>query len=141
MKKLILLPLLVILSLNSYSQTDTTKITVLDTAKVTIPTRVARLVYQDLIRYDGAKLEIVELNKTILLKDEQIGLFKQKDTLKTEKIGNLELIITKKDEQFSLERQKSESLLKELKGQKFKTGFYKITSIIGIIATTVLLIK
>ena len=125
--------------MSAYSQKDTT--TKIDTNVVVLPIKIARLVYQDLIRYDGAKLEIVELNKTILLKDEQIGLFKQKDTLKTEKIGNLELIITKKDEQFSLERQKSESLLKELKGQKFKTGFYKITSIIGIIATTVLLIK
>ena len=51
------------LSLSSYSQTDTTKVIVLDTAKVTIPTKVARLVYQDLLRYDGAKLEIVELYK------------------------------------------------------------------------------
>jgi hypothetical protein len=125
--------------LSAYSQTDTT--TKIDTNVVVLPIKVARLVYQDLLRYDGAKLEIVELGKTISLKDEQISLFKQKDTLKTEKIGNLELIITKKDEQFSLERQKSESLLKELKGQKFKTGFYKVTSIIGIIATTVLLIK
>jgi hypothetical protein len=125
--------------LSAYSQKDTT--TKIDTNVVVLPIKVARLVYQDLLRYDGAKLEIVELGKTISLKDEQISLFKQKDTLKTEKIGNLELIITKKDEQFSLERQKSESLIKELKGQKFKTGFYKITSIIGIIATTVLLIK
>ena len=139
MKKLMSLLLLVTLSLSAYSQKDTT--TKIDTNVVVLPIKTARLVYQDLIRYDGAKLEIVELNKTILLKDEQISLFKQKDTLKTEKIGNLELIITKKDEQFSLERQKSESLIKELKGQKFKTGFYKITSIIGIIATTVLLIK
>ena len=131
--------LLVTLSLSAYSQKDTT--TKIDTNVVVLPIKVARLVYQDLLRYDGAKLEIVELGKTISLKDEQISLFKQKDTLKTEKIGNLELIITKKDEQFSLERQKSESLIKELKGQKFKTGFYKITSIIGIIATTVLLIK
>jgi hypothetical protein len=125
--------------LSAYSQTDTT--TKIDTNVVVLPIKVARLVYQDLLRYDGAKLEIVELGKTISLKDEQISLFKQKDVLKTEKIGNLELIITKKDEQFSLERQKSESLIKELKGQKFKTGFYKVTSIIGIIATTVLLIK
>ena len=69
-----------------------------------------------LIKGDGAVAEIHELNKVISLKDEQIGLYKQKDTLKDQKIGNLELIITKKDEQFSLERAKSESLLKELKG-------------------------
>jgi hypothetical protein len=129
------------LSLSSYSQTDTTKVIVLDTTKVTIPTKVARLVYQDLLRYDGAKLEIVELNNIIGLKDQQINLFKQKDTLKDQKISNLEFIITKKDEQFSLERQKSESLLKELKGQRTKTFFYKIGSFVGVIATSILLLR
>jgi hypothetical protein len=132
---------LVILSLSSYSQTDTTKVIVLDTAKVTIPTKVARLVYQDLLRYDGAKLEIVELNKVIGFKDQQIDLFKQKDTLKDQKISNLEVIINKKDEQFGLERQKSESLLKELKGQRRKTFFYKVGSFAGIIMTSLYLLK
>ena len=127
------------LSLNSYSQTDT--ITKQDTTKVILTTRIARLAFQDLIRYDGAKLEIVELNKVIGLKDQQITLYKEKDTLKTQKIGNLELIITKKDQQFDLERQKSESLLKELKVQKMKTFFYKIGSVVAIISTSLLLVK
>ena len=129
------------LSLSSYSQTDTTKVIVLDTTKVTLSTKVARLVYQDLIRYDGAKLEIVELNNVIGLKDQQINLFKQKDTLKDQKISNLEVIINKKDEQFGLERQKSESLLKELKGQRRKTFFYKVGSFVGIIMTSLYLLK
>ena len=127
--------------MSSYSQTDTTKVIVLDTAKVTIPTKVARLVYQDLLRYDGAKLEIVELNKVIGFKDQQIDLFKQKDTLKDQKISNLEVIINKKDEQLGLERQKSESLLKELKGQRRKTFFYKVGSFAGIIMTSLYLLK
>ena len=101
----------------------------------------ARLVYQDLIRYDGAKLEIVELNKMVGLKDQQIFSYKEKDELKNQKIGNLELIITKKDEQFSLERQKSESLLKELKAKRTKTFLYKVGSFVGIIATSIVLLK
>ena len=129
------------LSLSSYSQTDTTKVIVLDTTKVILPTKVARLAFQDLLRYDGAKLEIVELNNVIVLKDQQINLFKQKDTLKDLKISNLEVIINKKDEQFGLERQKSESLLKELKGQRTKTFFYKVGSFVGIIATSILLLR
>jgi hypothetical protein len=132
---------LVILSLSSYSQTDTTNVLVLDTTKVTLSTKVARLVFQDLIRYDGAKLEIVELNKTIGLKDQQINFFKEKDTLKDQKIANLGLIINMKDEQFSLERQKSESLLKELKGQRTKTFFYKVGSFLGIMMTSLYLLK
>jgi hypothetical protein len=129
------------LNLSSYSQTDTTKTIVSDTNKVTLPTRVARLAFQDLLRYDGAKLEINELNKVITLKDDQIVLFKQKDSLKDQKIGNLELIINKKDEQFGLEVKKSESLLKELKGQRAKTFLYKVGSFVGIIATSLFLLK
>ena len=124
--------------MKSFSQTVTK--TNVDTV-VALKVPVAKLVIKDLIKGDGAQTEIVELNKVITLKDEQISLFKQKDTLKDQKISNLELIITKKDEQFGLERQKSESLLKELKGQRTKTFLYKIGSFVGIIATSLLLVK
>jgi hypothetical protein len=124
--------------LKSFSQ-NVTK-TNIDTL-VALKVPVAKLVIKDLIKGDGAQLEIADLNKTILLKDEQITLFKQKDTLKDQKINNLELIISKKDEQFSLERQKSESLLKELKGQRRKTFLYKVGSFVGVIATSALLLK
>lgn len=127
------------MSLSSYSQTDT--LINKDTTKVILSTRVARLVYQDLIRYDGAKLEIIELNKIVGLKDQQILSYKEKDEFKNQKIGNLELIITKKDEQFSLERQKSDGLLKELKAQRTKTFFYKVGTFVGVIATSILLLK
>lgn len=99
------------------------------------------MVIKDLISGDGAKAEVIDLNKVIGLKDDQIKLFKEKDTLKDQKISNLELIITKKDEQFNLERQKSESLLKELKGQRRKTFLYKVGSFVGVIATSMLLLK
>lgn len=124
--------------MKSFSQ-NVTK-TNIDTL-VALKVPVAKLVIKDLIKGDGAQLEIVDLNKTISLKDEQINLLKQKDTLKDQKISNLELIITKKDEQFSLERQKSESLLKELKGQRRKTFLYKVGSFVGVIATSALLLK
>jgi len=124
--------------LKSFSQTVTK--TNVDTI-VALKVPVAKLVIKDLIKGDGAIAEIHELTKVVSLKDEQIVLFKQKDSLKDQKIGNLEVIITKKDEQFSLERMKSESLLKELKGQRTKTFFYKVGSFVGIIATSLLLLK
>ena len=124
--------------MKSFSQTVTK--TNVDTI-VALKVPVAKLVIKDLIKGDGAIAEIHELTKIVSLKDEQIGLFKQKDSLKDQKIGNLEVIITKKDEQFSLERMKSESLLKELKGQRTKTFFYKVGSFVGIIATSILLLK
>lgn len=126
------------MTLKSFSQTVTK--TNIDTI-VPLKVPVAKLVIKDLIKGDGAVVEIKELNKVIGLKDEQLNLFKQKDTLKDQKISNLELIITKKDQQFDLERAKSESLLKELKGQRRKTFLYKVGSYVGIIATSFLLLK
>ncbi len=124
--------------MKSFSQTVTK--TNIDTL-VPLKVPVAKLVIKDLIKGDGAVIEINELNKVIGLKDEQINLFKQKDTLKDQKISNLELIITKKDQQFDLERAKSESLLKELKGQRRKTFLFKVGSFVGVIATSMLLLK
>lgn len=74
-------------------------------------------------------------------KNLQIDLYKQKDGLKDEKITNLNTIIDKKDQQFSLEREKSDKLLKELKVQKFKTAVYKAGSGIALIMTVLFLVK
>jgi hypothetical protein len=125
-------------TLKSFSQ-NVTKTNIDTLVPLKVP--VAKLVIKDLIKGDGAIVEVKELNKVITLKDDQINLFKQKDTLKDQKISNLELIITKKDQQFDLERQKSESLLKELKGQRRKTFLYKIGSYVAIITTSLLLVK
>lgn len=82
-----------------------------------------------------------EVYKVLDEKNLQIGLYKQKDSLKDEKITNLNVIIDKKDQQFSLEREKSNSLLKELKVQKFKTAVYKAGSGIALIMTVLFLVK
>lgn len=108
---------------------------------VSLKVPIVKLVIKDLIKGDGAFMEIKELNKSIFLKDQQITLFKDKDLLKDQKISNLETIILKKDEQFSLERQKSEGLLKELKGQRRKTFLFKVGTFVGIISTSILLLK
>jgi hypothetical protein len=102
---------------------------------------IARLVIKDIIKGDGAIEEVKELNKILSMKDEQIILFKQKDILKDQKISNLETIILKKDEQFSLEREKSNSLLRELKGERRKTLLYKVGTFVGILSMTFLIIK
>ena len=138
MKKLILLTIITLATSKSFSQTVTK--TNVDTV-VALKVPVAKLVIKDLIKGDGLVTEVAELNKVIVLKDEQIGLYKQKDSLKDQKISNLEVIISKKDEQFGLERQKSESLLKELKGQRRKTFLYKVGSFVGIIMTSLYLLK
>ena len=92
-----------------------------------------------MITGDGAKVELVSTlellkleQKKVVLKDSVIA------TLNT-KVLNLEDIIGKKDEQFSLEAEKSKQLEKELKGQRRKTFFYKVGTYIGAGALLVLL--
>jgi len=87
---------------------------------------IAKLVIKDLIEGDGVKLELLSLQellkleqKKVVLKDSVIGNLNSK-------VINLETIISKKDEQFGLESEKSKQLLKELKREKRKTFFYKI---------------
>ncbi len=124
--------------MKSFSQTVT--VTNIDTI-VPLKVPIAKLVIKDLIVGDAAKAEILDLNKVITLKDQQIGLYKEKDSLKSKQIVNLEFVISKQNDQFALERQKSESLLKELKGQRRKTFLYKVGTFVGIVATSALLLK
>ena len=136
MKKLMLLITILLVSLSGFSQTDTK----LDSI-VPLKIPVAKLVIKDILSGDGAKAELKEVYKVLDEKNLQIGLYKQKDSLKDEKITNLNVIIDKKDQQFSLEREKSNSLLKELKVQKFKTAVYKAGSGIALIMTVLFLVK
>jgi hypothetical protein len=95
-----------------------------------VPT--ARLVIKDLISYDGLKQVDKEKDGKIDLLNGQIGLYIQKDSLKDQKINNLNTIIEKKDQQISLYDNMSKDLQKELKVQQMKTKFYKASSFVGI---------
>lgn len=130
MRKRILLIILLLVSFKSFSQNDTI---------VSLREPVAKLVIKDLIEGDGTKVELISTiellkleQKKVVLKDSVIG------TLNI-KVLNLEDIIGKKDEQFSLEREKSKQLEKELKGQRRKTFLYKVGTYIGAGALLVLL--
>jgi hypothetical protein len=124
--------------LKSFSQTVIE--TNIDTI-VPLKVPIAKLVIKDLIAGDGAKEEVISLNKIITMKDQQILLFREKDSLKIKQISNLELIIQKQNQQFDLEREKSNSLFKELKSQRRKTFLYKVGTFIGVVATSAFLLK
>ena len=136
MKKLITLIITILVTSTSFSQTVTKQDTI-----VPLKIPIAKLVIKDLIRGDGAIQQVDGLNKIINMKDHQISLYKQKDTIKDEKIENLNLIIIKKDGQYVLEKEKSENLLKELKSQRRKTFLYRVGTFIGIVSTSILLLK
>jgi hypothetical protein len=140
MKKLALLTIILFTTLSSFSQTVTKTDSIVP---LKVPT--ARLVIKDLLQGDGAKSELIEANKVIDLQKGQIGLYVQKDSLKEQKIFNLNTIIDKTTQQRDLAIDMSKSLEKELKVQQLKTKFYKAGSILGIgvaiITTTLYLVK
>jgi hypothetical protein len=121
------------LSLNSFSQTDTTK--------VTLPTKVVRLAAKDLVRYDGCKVELKLIqDKVIKLQEREV----QKDTIinfLTVKGKNNQFIISQKDIQIGEYKGMTDDLKKELKGQRNKTFLYKVGTFLGIATSLVLLIK
>ena len=134
-----MLVLLVMLSLKGFSQTVIQTETV-DTSKVVLNVRVARLVYQDLLRYDGLKEE-VSLMKLKFQKLEEREI--QKDsiiTILTQKDENNQFIIGKKDEQLKISKELTDSLYKELKGQRTQTLLWKVGTFVGLGLTSILLI-
>jgi hypothetical protein len=138
MKKLILLTILALTSLNCFSQTGTNKES--DTTKVVLTKEVAKQVVKDLIKLDGCQEElkltqdkVIKLEEREIQKDTIISLLKDKDK-------NNQFIITQKDKQLQISDELSKSLEKELKSSKRTTFLYKLGTVIGIISTSFLLI-
>ena len=119
--------------MNSFSQTDTTK--------VTLPTKVVRLAAKDLVRYDGCKEELkLTQDKVIKLEQREV----QKDTIinfLTVKDKNNQFIITQKDVQIGEYKGMTDDLKKELKSQRNKTFWYKVGTFLGMATSLFLFAK
>ena len=129
MKKLqlILLGIILLTSGKSISQTDT--------SKVVITTTIAQKIATDLIAGDFCKkkvnflqLNIKELEKKVVLKDSMI--FNRES-----KITNLNTMLLKKDEMFTMQEEISKTYLKDLRKSKRTTLLYKVFTLIGATAT------
>ena len=132
MKKLILLTSFLMLSLNSFSQIDTTRIS--------LQSNIARLVAKDLIRYDGCSQELK-------LTQEKVGRLEEKDsqkdviiTLLNDKVKNNQFIIGQKDSQIKEYDNMTKDLKKEIGQTKTKTFLYKVGTFVGILTTSYLLL-
>ena len=127
-----MLTVMVMMSLISFSQVDTTK--------VVISSQVARKITKDLIRLDGCILENQELySKISLLEDRE----RQKDgkiEILTEKDKNNQIIIGEKDKQIGLYVSMTDDLKDEIKTNNDKTKWWKIGTYAGGGLTLLLLI-
>jgi hypothetical protein len=132
--------------LSSFSQKDTTKpqtntpVVQNDTTKIRIKTPVAKLAIKDILKGDGCEVEL-KLTQVKLIKTEERE--KEKDShifLLEEKDKNNNFMLGKKDEQLKVSEELTNSLHKELKGQRNKTFLWKVGTYAGIVASTYLLI-
>jgi len=135
MKKLqlILLGIILLTSGKSISQNDTTK--------VVISTTIAKKIATDLVAGDFCKkkidflqLNIKELETKVIVKDSMI--FNREL-----KITNLNSIIFKKDEMFTMQEEISKTYLKDLRKAKRTTLLYKIFALIGATTTGYFILK
>jgi len=133
MKKLMLLVPILLLSLSSFSQKDTTK--------VKISTPIAKLVVKDLIIGDGCKEElkltqekVIKLQAREAQKDTIISLYKDKD-------DNNKLIIHTQELQINQYEKLSDDLHKELRATKRSSIFWKVTTGVATFLSVYLLIN
>jgi TolA-binding protein len=146
MRKLIVLTLLLLTSLSSFSQTDTTKpqtntpVVQNDTTKIRIKVPVAKLVIKDILKGDGCAEELKQTQEKVIKletrekeKDSHIVFLEEKDK-------NNNFMLGKKEEQLKVSEDLTKSLHKELKGQRTKTFLWKVGTYAGIVASTYLLI-
>ncbi len=134
-----MLVLLVMLSSRSFSQTVIQTETT-DSSKVVLSVRVARLVYQDLLKYDGLKEEMGFMKLKLQKVEERESQKDNMITILTQKDENNQFIIGKKDDQLKLSKELTDSLYKELKGQRAQTFLWKLGTFAGLGLTSFLLI-
>lgn len=94
-----------------------------------------------MIEGDGNKAQLQQVNELLSLSNQKIQV---KDSIISTldlRIYKLQTNLTFKNEQFDLQKQLTVSLKKELRQEKRKTFFFKITTGLGVITTLMLLSK
>ena len=136
---------LVLMSLNCFSQTDMVKnkrkktTQVSDTNKVVLSREVAKEVVKDLVKLDGCEEEVdTYIEKIQLIESREIMKDSIIDLLTTKDINN-QNIIKLKDEQLKISKELSEELKGEINRRKIEGIFFKIGSAVGIITTAILI--
>jgi hypothetical protein len=121
------------LSLNSFSQVDTTK--------TCIPNPTLREAAKELIRYDECRVEVKLLNK-------KIERLQTRDTLRMimidllgEKNSTLEYMIVQKDKQIVEYKAMTNDLTKEVKQKRRSNFFWKLTTGVATFFSVYLVVR
>ena len=133
---LMLLTILVMTSWKSFSQNDTKNDSLIQLTKP-----VAKLVVQDLIKYDGLTLEVKSLEELLNQNEFKINTQTSLIVNLESQIGNFESVIKNLNKKYDTSQKLSEDLEKALRKQKRQARLYKIGSGVGAVAILLLLVQ
>jgi hypothetical protein len=132
--RLIVLIVLMIMSLKSFSQNVT------NTTSIPLETPLVRLIIKDLIVGDGFKQELSLTQDKVKILEQKVTL--KDDIIKTQssQIQNYQSIDNHRLNQLKLSQELTQKLQVDLKKQQFQSKLFKGTSLLGI-AVVIFLIK
>ena len=127
---------LILVSLTSFSQTDTN----IKDSVVVIPSRIAKLIIKDLIAYDATKLELKATQELLLNTENKVSA--QSSIIKQYEIkdGQWKQMITSYDAQVLAYKNMTTDLQKDLRKSKVKGFYNKFGLTVGLAAVTYLYI-
>ena len=127
--------ILVIVSWSGFSQTA------IDSAKIQLTKPVAKLVIQDLIKFDASYMEIETLQQILKETNSKIDTQNELNTNLRSQIETYRTMLSTKDEQLDTSQDMSKELEKAYKKERRLKKFYQITSMVGGAAILLLLVQ
>ena len=127
--------ILMLLSWNGFSQIAT------DTVKIQLTKPVAKLVIQDLIKFDASYMEIETLQQILKETNQKIETQNELNTNLRSQIQTYRTMLSTKDEQLDTSKSMSEELEKAYKRERRTKKFYQVTSAVGGAAILLLLVQ
>ena len=123
------------MSWSGFSQTAT------DSVKIQLTEPVAKLVIQDLIKFDASYMEIETLQQILKETNSKIDTQNELNTNLRSQIETYRTMLSTKDEQLDTSQDMSKELEKAYKKERRLKKFYQITSMVGGAAILLLLVN
>ena len=123
------------MSWSGFSQTAT------DSVKIQLTEPVAKLVIQDLIKFDASYMEIETLQQILKETNLKIDTQNELNTNLRSQIETYRTMLSTKDEQLDTSQDMSKELEKAYKKERRLKKFYQITSMVGGTAILLLLVN
>ena len=123
------------MSWSGFSQTAT------DSVKIQLTEPVAKLVIQDLIKFDASYMKIETLQQILKETNSKIDTQNELNTNLRSQIETYRTMLSTKDEQLDTSQDMSKELEKAYKKERRLKKFYQITSMVGGAAILLLLVQ